>query len=169
MGILQDMEERLFDMEKAAQFFEIQPFDIFLMGGAACILGKYTERATRDFDFIDQDYPSKIAKAFVQLRDFDMLEYESTLVSPKYKVRAKKLEEFKYINVFLLSAEDIIVSKIIRLEEKDKEDIDALIKIADIDLINQIIDEVLSRDDLYESKKQGFIQQLLTFREEYHV
>ena len=169
MGIIQEMEEKLFDMEKAAQFFEIESFDIFLMGGAACILGSYTERATRDFDFIDQDYPSKIAKAFVQLRDFDMLEYESTIVSPKYKVRAKRLEKFKYINVYLLSPEDIIVSKIIRLEEKDIEDIDSLIKIADKDLINQIIDEVLSRDDLFESKKDGFIEQLAKFREEYHV
>ena len=167
--MIKNMEEKIFDMEKAAQAFNIEPFDIFLMGGAACILGNYTERATRDFDFIDQDYPSKIAKAFVQLRDFDMLEYESTLVSPKYKVRAKKLEKFKYINVYLLSPADIIVSKIIRLEEKDKEDINALIKIADKDLINQIIDEVLARDDLYESKKEGFIQQLAKFREEYHV
>ncbi len=139
------------------------------MGGAACILGDYTKRATRDFDFIDQDYPSKIAKAIVQLRDFDMLEYGSIIVSPNYKIRAKKLEKFKYINVYLLSPEDIIVSKIIRFEEKDKEDIDALIKIADKDLINQIIDEVLLRDDLYESKKEGFIQQLEKFKERYYV
>ena len=34
---------------------------------------------------------------------------------------------------------------------------------------NQIIDEVLSRDDLYESKKEGFIRQFAIFREEYNV
>lgn len=44
-------------------------------------------------------------------------------------VKVTKCERFKYINVYLLSPEDIIVSKIIRLEEKDKEDIDALIQI----------------------------------------
>lgn len=163
------MEEKLFDMEKAAQAFEIEPFDIFLMGGAACILGKYTKRATRDFDFIDQEYPSKIAKAFVQLRDFDMLEYGSTVVSPKYKIRAMKLEKFKYINVYLLSPEDIIVSKIIRLEEKDIEDIDDLIRVSDKELINQIIDEVLLREDLYESKKERFVEQLVKFKEKYYV
>jgi hypothetical protein len=139
------------------------------MGGAACILGEYTERATRDFDFIDQEYPSKFARAFAQLRDFDILEYESTLVSPNYKLRAKKLEKFKYINVYLLSPEDIIVSKIIRLEEKDIEDIDDLIKVSDKELINQIIEEILSRKDLYDSKREGFIKQLIKFKEKYYV
>ena len=52
-----------------------------------------------------------------------------------------------------MSPEDIITSKIIRLEQKDIEDIDELIDIAHKELINQIIDEVLLRDDLYESKK----------------
>ncbi|HHY71041.1 MAG TPA: hypothetical protein GX519_05190, partial [Thermoanaerobacterales bacterium] len=53
--------------------------------------------------------------------------------------------------------EDIIVSKIIRLEQKDFQDLDELIKIADKELINEIIEEVLNRDDLYESKKKQFI------------
>lgn len=106
-----------------------------------------------------------------QLEDriFDMLEYESTVISPKYKERAIKLNKFKYLNVYLLSPEDIIVSKIIRLEQKDIEDIDELMNMADKDLINQIIDEVLSRDDLYESKKNQFIKRLPEFRERYDV
>lgn len=78
------------------------------MGGAACILGGYTQRATRDFDFIDLNYPSKLGRAFVQLRDFDILEYESILISPKYKERSIKLNKFKYLNVYILSAEDIL-------------------------------------------------------------
>ncbi|WP_213973956.1 DUF6036 family nucleotidyltransferase, partial [Tepidanaerobacter acetatoxydans] len=144
-------------------------FDIYFLGGAACILGEYTNRATRDFNFIDLNYPSKLGRVFVQLRDFDMLEYESTVISPKYKERAIKLNKFKYLNVYLLSPEDIIVSKIIRLEQKDIEDIDELMNMADKDLINQIIDEVLSRDDLYESKKNQFIKRLPEFRERYDV
>lgn len=169
MGIKKQLEKRIFDMEKVAKVFDIEPFDIFFLGGAACILGGYTQRATRDFDFIDLDYPSKLGRAFVQLRDFDILEYESTLISPKYKERAIKLNKFKYLNVYLLSVEDIIVSKIIRLEQKDIEDISELIKVADKELINQIIDEVLLRDDLYESKKEQFIKKLPEFRERFHV
>ena len=98
-----------------------------------------------------------------------MLEYESTIISPKYKERAIKLNKFRYLNVYLLSPEDIIVSKIIRLEQKDIEDIDELIDISDKELINQIIDEVLLRDDLYESKKNQFIKRLPQFRERYYV
>ncbi|MCK9267369.1 MAG: transposase, partial [Alkaliphilus sp.] len=157
------------DLEKVAKAFDIRPFDIYFLGGAACILGQYTERATRDFDFIDLNYPSALGRVFVQLRDFDMLEYESTVVSPKYKERAIKLNKFEYLNVYLLSPEDIIVSKIIRLEQKDIEDIDKLIEIADRKLINQIVDEVLSRNDLYESKRGLFVKKLSQFRGGYDV
>lgn len=169
MEIKQQLKERIFDMEKVAQLFNIEPFDIYFLGGAACILGDYTDRATRDFDFIDLDYSSKLGRVFVQLRDFDMLEYESTLVSPKYKERSKKLEEFKYINAYLLSPEDIIVSKIIRLEEKDIEDIDQLIEASSKELINQIIDEVLERENLFKSKKIEFKKKLEVFKERYNV
>lgn len=169
MGIKKQLEERIFEMEEVAKVFNIEAFDIYFLGGAACILGDYTDRATRDFDFIDLDYPSQLGRAFVQLRDFDMLEYESTLISPKYKERAIKLDKFKYINAYLMSPEDIIVSKIIRLEGKDIEDIDKLIKVADKELINQIISEVLDRQDLFESKKEGFRKQLKLFKGRYNV
>ncbi len=167
--IRKQLEEHISDMEKVAKMFNIEPFDIYLLGGSACILGKFTDRATRDFDFIDLNYSSKLGKAFAQLRNFDMLEYQSTLVSPKYKERAIKLSKFKYLNVYLLSVEDIIVSKIIRLEEKDLQDIDKLIKVANKELLIQIIDEVLSRDDLFESKRKQFIEKLPLFRERYNV
>lgn len=169
MEIKKQLEDKISDMEKVARLFEIDPFDIYFLGGSACILGGYTERATRDFDFIDLNYPSKLGKIFVQLRDFDLLEYESTLISPTYRERAIKLNNFHYLNIYILSVEDIIVSKIIRLQQKDLEDLDALIKIADKELINKIILEVLSRNDLYESKKSQFIKQLPVFRERYNV
>lgn len=98
-----------------------------------------------------------------------MLEYESTILSPKYKERAKKLDKFDYHNVYILSVEDIIVSKIIRLEEKDIQDIDELIKVADINRIELTITEVLDRQDLYDSKKLGFLSKLPIFRERYYV
>ena len=169
MELKQKLEDRIKNMEEVSKVFDIEPFEIYFLGDAACILGGYTERATRDFDFIDLDYSAKLGKVFVQLRDFDMLEYSSTLLSPKYKERARRLNRFKYLNVYLLSIEDIIVSKIIRLEQKDIEDIDILIDKANKDLIDQIIDEVLARDDLYESQKKQFTKQIPKFKERYHV
>jgi hypothetical protein len=169
LELKKQLEDKIYNMEKVAQVFNIEPFELYLLGGSACVLGGYTVRATRDFDFIDLKYPTNLGKVFVQLRDFDMLEYESTILSPRYRERARRLKIFNYIHVFLLSVEDIIVSKIIRLESKDIEDIDCLILQADKDLINQIIDEVLSREDLFQSKRKAFMEQLSRFKERYNV
>ena len=94
--------EVLHEMEEVTKLFKLEPFDIYIIGGSACILGEYTTRATIDVDFIDLGYPSKYGKVFAMLRDYDMLEYESTILSPNYKERAIKLEEqTKLINSFL--------------------------------------------------------------------
>jgi len=169
MQIKDELEQILFEAEKIAMLFDIDPFDIYLLGGSAYILGEYNDRVTKDFDFVDLDYPTKYGKVFSHLRDFDMLEYESSLLSPEYKNRAMKIEKFKYLKIDILSREDIIVSKIIRFEPKDIEDIDVLIKKADRQLILKIIDEVLGRSDLYQVKKQGFFLKLPLFKERYYV
>ena len=159
----------LHEMEEVTKLFKLEPFDIYIIGGSACILGEYTTRATMDIDFIDLGYPSKYGKAFSLLRDYDMLEYESTILSPTYKERAVKLEEFKYINVYILSKEDVAVSKIIRLAEKDIEDLDQILPKCDKETLNHIIQEIIIREDLFESKKAEFIKKLKIFRERYNV
>ena len=164
-----EMEAILSDMDKVAGLFEEEPFDIYFLGGCACILGGYTERATMDFDFIDQEYSSRYGRVFAMLRDFDMLDYETAILSPKYKERAFKLNAYKNVNAYILSVEDIIVSKIIRLADKDIEDINNLIEKADKALINTIIDEVTERNDLAESKRKGFLSKLPKFRSDYNV
>ena len=169
MNLYADMINTVREMEQIARLFNIEPFPIYFMGGSACLLGQYTERATRDFDFIDLSYPAKLGKVFVHLRDYDILEYESTILSPRYAERALRISEFKYLQVYVLSREDIIVSKIIRLAPKDWEDIDELIKDCDKQLILRIIEEVLQREDLFESKREAFIKQLPLFKERYNV
>lgn len=161
--------EVLHEMEEVTKLFKLEPFDIYLMGGSACMLGEYTTRATMDVDFVDLGYHAKYGKVFVLLRDYDMLEYESTLLSPTYKERAIKLEEFKYINVYILSKEDVAISKIIRLAEKDIEDLNQIIPKCNIKVLNQIIDEIINRDDLFDSKKVGFLKNLKIFKEKYNV
>ena len=159
----------LSEMESVVKLFDIEPFDIYFLGGAACILGGYTDRATRDFDFIDLNYGAHMGKVFSILRDYDMLEYESTVIAPEYKDRAKKIEAFSAFNAYVLSPEDIVVSKIIRLEQKDMQDIDALMAICDKVLLNDIIKNILNRTDLFESKKTAFLRKLPEFREKYGV
>lgn len=98
-----------------------------------------------------------------------MLEYQSTLLSPTYKERAVKLEEFKYINVYILSKEDIAISKVIRLADKDIEDLEQIMPKCDKNILNDIIAEILNREDLFESKKNEFQKKLKIFREKYNV
>lgn len=169
MNMKEELEQLLFEAEKIAQLFNIEPFDMYLLGGSACLLGDYNQRVTMDFDFVDLNYSSKLGKVFTHLRDFDLLEYESSILSPTYKSRAKKLDKFKYLNIYILSMEDIIVSKIIRLEPKDIEDINTLLERSSKELINHIIEEVLNRSDLYKTKKDGFREKLVLFKELYNV
>ncbi|MGN1297864.1 MAG: DUF6036 family nucleotidyltransferase [Clostridia bacterium] len=98
-----------------------------------------------------------------------MLEYQSTLLSPTYKERAIRLEEFKYINVYILSKEDIAISKVIRLADKDLEDLEQIMPKCDKNILNDIIAEILNREDLFESKKSEFRKKLKIFREKYNV
>lgn len=167
--IKDNLIEVLHEMEEVTKLFKLEPFDIYIIGGGACILGEYTTRATLDIDFVDLGYPAKYGKIFVLLRDYDMLEYQSTLLSPSYKERAIKLEEFQYINVYILSKEDIAVSKIIRLAPKDIEDLNQIMPNCNKLVLNSIIEEILNREDLFESKKVEFEKKLETFREKYNV
>lgn len=167
--IKNNLIEIIHEMEEVTKLFKLEPFDIYIIGGGACVLGEYTTRATLDIDFVDLGYPAKYGKVFVLLRDYDMLEYQSTILSPTYKERAVKLEEFKYINVYILSKEDIVVSKIIRLADKDMEDLNEIMPSCDKEILNKIIEEILDRKDLFESKRKEFIRKLKFFKEKYNV
>ena len=167
--IRDNLIETIHEMEEVTKLFKLEPFDIYIIGGSACVLGEYTNRATLDVDFIDLGYPSKYGKAFSLLRDYDMLEYESTILSPTYKQRAIKLNEFKYINVYILSMEDVVVSKIIRLSKKDIEDLNQIVPKCDKEVLNNIINEIIDRKDLFESKKLEFIKKIKIFKEKYNV
>ncbi|MEZ0537977.1 DUF6036 family nucleotidyltransferase [Caldicellulosiruptoraceae bacterium PP1] len=133
------------------------------------MLGGYFDIATRDFDFLDLNYPAELGKVLRYLSDFDMLEYESTAISPSYKKRAIKLDGFDYLSFYVLSKEDIVVSKIIRMSEKDIEDLDILVPQCDKNLLNIIINEIINRNDFYESKKKAFLENLPRFKERYDV
>lgn len=167
--IKNNLIEVIHEMEEVTKLFKLEPFDMYIIGGGACILGEYTTRATLDIDFIDLGYPAKYGKVFVLLRDYDMLEYQSTILSPTYKERAIKLNEFEYINVYILSKEDIAVSKIIRLADKDLEDLNEIMSDCNKEVLNSIIEEVLARKDLFESKKAEFKRKLKIFKEKYNV
>ena len=91
----------LHEMEEVTKLFKLDPFDIYIIGGGACILGEYTTRATLDIDFIDLGYLAKYGKVFTLLRDYDMLEYERKLVAPNYKSnKTRRIYLYKCIYPF---------------------------------------------------------------------
>lgn len=49
------------------------------------------------------------------------------------------------------------------------EDLNQIIPKCDKNILNRIIDEVIDREDLFESKKDGFKRNLKIFREKYNV
>jgi len=59
--------------------------------------------------------------------------------------------------------------KIIRLDEKDIEDIDKLMPSCNKELINKIIEEILTRKDFFETKKKRFLEKLEIFKVRYNV
>ena len=98
-------------------------------------------------------------------------------VIPFYKIIGEQggdLYSYAYnvYNLFLnisTAGIPIAVSKIIRLAQKDIEDLDEIIPKCDKKILNDIIDEILNRTDLFESKKAEFKRKLEIFREKYNV
>ena len=165
----QKLLENLKDVETVAVALGIPYFDIYIMGGAAVILGGYSNRLTRDFDIVDIDYPSQIGRALRNLETYDMLDYSETPLSPSFRNRCRRLDQYQSIGVYIFSPEDIVVSKIIRLSEKDIEDINILIPDCDIFKINTIIDEVVQRKDLSLPKRSEFLRKIEIFRSTFNV
>ena len=51
--IKENLLQTLYEMEEVTKLFKLEPFDIYIIGGSACILGEYTTRATIDIDKVN--------------------------------------------------------------------------------------------------------------------
>lgn len=104
---------------------------------------------------------------FKILDRFDMLDLYVTPVAPGFEKRAVKIDGFDA--VYVLSREDIIVSKLGRYSEKDKEDIKKLMAGADKGQLKKLIDMVAGRKDFSPVVKRYFIINARGFMEAYEV
>lgn len=159
----------LHDMEDFAIMKDISCSPIYLLGGSGCILGNYFDRSTTDFDLIDTGYPSSTGRLLKMLERFDLLDYFVTPLPPDYALRARKLEGFKKLEIYVLSPEDIIVSKLSRYSEKDIIDIKQLLILCDKNILSELIDKVALRNDFSERVKSIFIENSLKFKEAFDV
>lgn len=161
------LKNLLRDFEDFANMRGINYPSIYLVGGSGAILGNYFNRATLDIDFLDMNYPAEIGKLFKLFDTYDMLDMYLTTVPLSFKKRVKKLKNFS--NIYVLSKEDLILSKIGRYSEKDIEDIGLLIIDTDICLINALIDEVINRIDISEIVLKEFRKNLIQFKDDFNV
>lgn len=160
----QALIEALQDMEDFALLKRLDCPPIYLLGGSACIIQDYLERATRDIDILDLEYSSQIGRLFKILGDVDYLDMKLTTLAENYEKRAIRVKKIKSIEVYTLSREDIIVTKLGRYSKKDKEDIIKLLKNSNIELINELIENVKQRQDLSIQLKQYFVVNAEKFR-----
>ena len=89
-----DLEMRLGDMNLFAKTIGIKPFDLYLIAGSASVLGNYSDKGTRNFDFIDLNYSSELGRVFRILGTFGFLDYESTILSPSYQKKINRILKY---------------------------------------------------------------------------
>ena len=101
--IKENLIKVLHEMEEVTKLFKLEPFDIYIIGGSACILGEYTNRATLDIDFVDLGYPAKYGKAFAKFKAFLWTLTSRNIIAEEYNIETDdQLEEqAKLINSFL--------------------------------------------------------------------
>lgn len=159
--------EILKDMDDFAQMKGIEYPPIYLLGGSGCIAGGYLSRATTDFDLIDMEYDASMGRLLRILDRYDFLDLYLTTIPQDFVKRAKKIEFLH--NVFVLSIEDIVLSKIGRYSQKDIEDISILMGKADKTLLVQLTEKVLCRNNISERVREVFVKNLKLFREQFNV
>lgn len=159
-------EDLLFDLKLvdklAGVTFGHTDIEIYLAGGSACILADISDRATRDFDFVDLGYPAKYGKLFKLLEPYDLLTVYFAAIPKNYASRAIKIEGFENISVYIFSTEDIIASKIDRLSIKDIEDIRLLLGNANQELLKRCIEETYL-NIFYEDRKSRYAANVRQF------
>ncbi|MDD5603761.1 MAG: DUF6036 family nucleotidyltransferase [Eubacteriales bacterium] len=155
------------DMDSFAAMKDLKYPPLYLLGGSGCIIAGYLDRATTDMDLLDMDYTAGIGRLFRILEKYDLLDLYLTTIPEDFKKRAVKIEG--YHNIYVLSREDIILSKVGRYSEKDIEDISIMMADSDKNLLREMIAAVLNRENISPRIKNVFIQNLSLFRERYDV
>jgi hypothetical protein len=87
------------------------------------------------------------------LEPFDLIDTSLATIPPDYKKRATRLTQFKFLSVYVLSREDIVLSKMSRLNERDLNDVKELLPASDVNLIFKLAHEILDGDFVLRAKQ----------------
>lgn len=160
-----------FDLVNRALKSDDKKLDIYILGGAGALLAGYFSRYTHDIDYIDIDYKAWQGRYLDLLgTQTDILEFSHTTVANSYKERAKIVFDGDSLKVYVLSKEDIIVSKLCRYMEKDKNDVKILMEsINKQELILRLEEVKNDIDNRIPKIKANFLKNMKVFIEEYSL
>ncbi len=161
------LNQILHDVEDFAKMKNIDYPPIYLLGGSGCIVAGYLDRATTDIDLLDMSYNASMGRLLRIMEKYDLLDLYLTTIPDDFKSRATKIENFE--NIYVLSVEDIILSKIGRYSQTDIEDISLLIELADKKRLPSLIELVIKRENISSRVKHVFIENVKYFRERFYV
>ena len=122
-----------------------------------------------DIDFVDINYDASVGRVFRLFDRFDMLDRFVTPIADGFENRAIKIDGFIHLEYYVLSKEDIIISKLGRYSEKDIEDITLIVKNTNKALLNELIENLISKDDFSERVKEEFMKNSKKFKERFNV
>lgn len=156
---------RFKDVDKVINMlFPNENIKLYIAGGIGCILIGASVRPTMDFDFIDLGTPAKYLRALNLIGDFDFIDITVTAIAKGFENRAVEVYTGVALTVFAVSAEDLIVMKLNRYNDKDVEDIKKLLKLCNKELLIGLIDNALS--DMHNSdSKKAYLKNYERFKE----
>lgn len=140
---------------------------LYIVGGIGCILNDVSVRPTMGFDFIEYDYHAKYLRALNTIGDFDFIDTTIRAIPLDYSSRAKIVFSGKNIKAYVLSSEDIIVMKLNRYNDIDKDDIKMLLKKSDRALLIHLIESSMAKLDhqnaldCYQKNYENFLKEVL--------
>jgi len=161
------LNEILQEMDDFASMKSIAYPPIYLLGGSGCIVAGYLDRATTDIDLIDMEYDASMGRILRILENYDFLDLFLTTIPEDFASRTTKIKQFK--NIYVLSKEDIILSKIGRYSLIDQEDISHLLVTSDTVLLLRLAIDVTNRSNISERIKQVFVKNFMSFRKDFDV
>lgn len=139
--------------------------ELYLAGGLACLFTSSSIRPTMDFDFVDNNILAKYLRVLNLLGDYDLIDISVSAISADYKNRVKVVYTGKNLIVHVLSPEDIIVMKLNRYSEIDKEDIRKLLMVSDCGLLETLLEQgINSLDNVY--SKEIYLKHVALFKKE---
>ena len=163
------LAELLIEVDTLSRNLNLPSYTLYILGGSSCILNGYIQRGTMDIDILDIEYPSSFGRLTRLLGEVDTLDWHLTTLSPDFADRATRLDWLSHLQVYTLSVEDIITSKLGRYSSKDKEDISYLGDYCNLELLFKLCESIINRVDLSPVIRERFIENYNRFRSDFNV